>query len=224
MIAPIHAVRYVSVISIIVMVVFLATSPVYALENAYRYKSIGNTGAKNSIVTGNPTLRNDPSGKWSYMRIASQYIVGSDVYYIEVGWLKGDQPESAGTPRVYWTARATDGTVSQGWGGYPGIGTSYNYQVKQVSNNTWGVYFNNLSTSLVNRPVGWNVANRVFSGGETPNTSQGMGTSDNNNNAYLNSSGTTWNSTCGTTKFVTNAIYTVTAGGSCFSWSVSGNN
>src|SRR5215211_250818 len=91
-------------------------STVFARLNAYRYKYITNRGAYSAIVTGDPTTRPDPTGRWSYMRVAVQRIINNDVYYAEIGWLKGAQTQSNFVPRSYWTYRATDGTRSQGWG------------------------------------------------------------------------------------------------------------
>ena len=191
------------------LLIALTVASVLALENAYNYRNIANRGISGSIVTGNPTLRDNAGGKWSYMRLGVHRIISGNVYYIEIGWLKGAQPESNGTPRGYWTYRNTNGTTGQGWVGYPGVGIGYNYRVKRTSTNTWGVYFNDLNNPVTTAWVGWDNADDGFSGGEVPNTSQGMGYSGNNNLSYLNSSGTSWFALCSTSTFITNALYHV---------------
>lgn len=214
---------FISVITAVVLT--LQASNTFALMNTYRYRYVTNRGAYSAIVTGNPTTRPDPTGRWSYMRVATQRIIGGNVYYAEIGWLKGAQASSNFVPRSYWTYRATNGTVSQGWGGYPGIGLAYNYRVMRTSTNTWGFYFNNLSTPLVTRWVGWDNADTIFSGGEVPNGNQGMGDSNNNNVQYLNTTGTTWFAACSTSvKNDDPSKYFIVAGSNCSSWRVYGNN
>ncbi len=215
--------RLVFSISTVAITLAFTVISALALENAYRWSTSANQGAYSAIVTGNPTLRDNSTGKWSYMRVFSQRVINGNVYYVEVGWMKGTQPESGGTPRSYWTYRATNGTIDQGWGGYPGIGIGYNYEVKRTGSNTWGFYFNNLSSPLVTRSVGWDTADRYGSGGETPNTSQGMGDSYNNNVSYL-STGGTWIGACNMNQYITNSIYHVDNGSNCSSWRVYGNN
>lgn len=157
------------------------------------------------------------------MRVFVQRIISGNVYYAEIGWLKGTQTESNQIPRAYWTYRDTNGTVDQGWGGYPGVGTGYNYEVKRSSSNTWAFYFNSLSTPVVTRWVGWDTADRYGSGGETANANQGMGYSGNNNVAYL-STGGNWYGTCNMNQWITNSVYHVDNGSNCSSWNVYGNN
>lgn len=210
-------------IGITILILALVATPVFALENAYRWSASANQGAYSAIVTGNSTLRNDPNGTWSYMRVLAQRIISGNVYYVEIGWLKGTQPQSGGTPRAYWTYRATNGTVDQGWGGYPGIGIGYNYEVKRTGSNTWGFYFNNLTTPLVTRSVGWDTADRYASGGETSTANQGMGDSYNNNVSYLSTSGS-WIGACNMNQYITNSIYHIDNGSNCSSWRVYGNN
>ena len=213
----------VSVLSAILLALPAVTA--FALVNAYKYQSVSNKGAYSAIVTGNPTIRTDPSGRWSYMRVAVQRIISGNVYYAEVGWIKGAQPQSNFIPRSYWTYRDTSGNTDVGWGGYPGIGIGYNYEVKRTATNTWSFYFNDLGTPLHTQTVGWENADDIFSGGEVPSSLQGMGDSNNNNVQYLNSAGTTWFGACSTT--VTNddpTKYHVDAGGNCSSWRVYGNN
>lgn len=200
------------------------TFPVFSLENAYNYRNIPNRGVSGSSVTANPTLRDDPGGKWSYMRLGVQKIISGNVYYIEIGWLKGAQPESNGTPRGYWTYRSTNGTAGAGFTGYPGVGIGYNYRVKRTSTNTWSVYYNDLNTPITTLWVGWDNADTAFSGGEVPNTNQGMGDSNNNNLSYWNTAGTSWYNLCSTSTFITNPIYHVDPAANCSSWRVYGNN
>src|SRR5215213_9164492 len=83
-------------------------STAFALLNTYRYKYVTNRGAYSAIVTGDPTTRPDATGRWSYMRVAVQRIISGNVYYAEIGWLKGAQTQSNFVPRSYWTYRATD--------------------------------------------------------------------------------------------------------------------
>lgn len=214
----------VAIVTTIVSLLVFQVAPAWAvLYNAYNYRNVQNKGAYSAIVTGNPTLRDDPSGKWSYMRVAVQRIISGNVYYAEIGWLKGAQPESGQIPRAYWTYRATDGTVDKGWGGYPGIGIGYNYKVQWLSPVIWGFYFNDMNNPLAMRYVGWDMADVVFSGGEVPNLNQGMGYSGNNNVAYADA-GFAWYALCGTTTRIDDARYHVDPGGNCNSWNVYGNN
>lgn len=95
----------------------------------------------------------------------------------------------------------------------------------RTSSNTWAFYFNNLSTPLVTKWVGWDNADDIFSGGEVPNGNQGMGDSNNNNVQYLNSTGTTWFGACSTSaKNDDSSKYFIAAGSNCSSWRVYGNN
>jgi hypothetical protein len=199
--------------------------PAVALENAYRYQTIDNAGISNSIVTGNPILRG--SGfRWSYMRVLVQRIINGNVYYAEIGWVKGDYPESGGIPRVYWTYRATDGTISQGWNGYVGVGIGYNYAVrKSPTFNYWSFYFNNLGTPLETRFVGWGTADRIGSGGEVIDSSQGMGISDNNFTKIIDTDGFEYYVSCIADNFITDPKYKVILKpNDCSSWTVHGNN
>ena len=205
-----------------VIILVVTVAPVLALENAYRWSGTLNQGSTSAIVTGNPTLRGNPTG-WSYMRVFVQRIINGNVYYAEIGWLKGSQPESNGIPRAYWTYRDTNGAVAQGWGGYPGIGIGYNYRMKRTGNNTWGFYFNDLNNPLLTRWVGWDTADRYGSGGETSDANQGMGDSGNNNVSYLATNGQ-WFGACNMNQFITNNIYHVDNGANCSSWRVYGNN
>ena len=208
------------------IVLLMFTSSVHALENAYRWRSQANQAAYSAIVTGNPTIRDAPGTDWSYMRVAVQRIINSNVYYAEIGWLKGTYPESNLTPRSYWTYRATDGTTAQGWGGYPSVGVGYNYRVsKSGTSNYWDFYFNSLTTPLVTRWVGWNTADRFFSGGEVPTSTprQGMGDSHNNNVQYLSTTGS-WYAACNMTEYISDTIYHITDGANCSSWRIYGNN
>ena len=202
-------------------------APNSAYTNAYRFAEEANSGAYSAIVTGNPTLRTDPndSRQWSYMRVAVQKIINGNVYYAEIGWLSGSQPESNFTPRVYWAYRDINGDTNFDWGNYPGIGLGYNYMVKQTSSGIWSLYFNDQSTPVTSIGLGWDGADRLFSGGEVPNVYQGMGYSDNNNVQYLDPTGTTWFGACSTYLVNENpSRYFVDAGGNCSSWSVYGNN
>ena len=70
-----------------------------------RIGNVENRGVYSAIVTANPTLRDDPTGKWSYMRAGGRRITAEQTYFIEIGWLKGAEPESNGVPRVYWVYR-----------------------------------------------------------------------------------------------------------------------
>ena len=49
-------------VSMVVILLALAVIPAFALENAYRWSATANRGAYSAIVTGNPTLRDDPNG------------------------------------------------------------------------------------------------------------------------------------------------------------------
>jgi len=196
-----------------------------ALVNVYRFQVQANSGGYSAITTGDPTIRFDTTGQWSYMRVAAQRIINNNVYYVEVGWLKGAQVESNFVPRSYWVYRDTNGTKDQGFGGYPGIGLSYNYMVKQTSSNTWSFYFNDLNVPIETMWVGWDNADRIFSGAEVPNNSQGIGDSDNNNVQYLDSTGATWFGVCNTNLFNGDpTIYFLDAGSNCSSWRIYGNN
>jgi len=39
------------------------------------------------------------------MRAGGRRITAEQTYFIEIGWLKGAEPESNGVPRVYWVYR-----------------------------------------------------------------------------------------------------------------------
>lgn len=50
------------------------------LHQAMRIGNIAHRGVRSSIVTGNPTLRNDPTGKWSYMRkVRVNFLMGKHI-------------------------------------------------------------------------------------------------------------------------------------------------
>ena len=200
-------------------------APNSGLTNAYRWLAEANSGAYSAIVTGDPTIRTGSNGEWSYMRVAVQKIINGNVYYAEIGWLKGSQLESNYIPRIYSTYRDINGDVNKDWGSYPGVGLAYNYKVERTSSNTWSLYFNDLNTPDVTVWLGWDDADRIFSGGEVPNGSQGMGDSDNNNVQYLDPTGTTWFNACNTNLFNEDpSRYFVDAGSNCSSWRVYGNN
>lgn len=202
----------------------VAVTPVAALENAFRYKTTANRGAYASIVTGNPTLRGQIWGAWSFMRVAVRCNGCSGYAFGEIGWLKGTQSESNQTPRAYWTYRSTGGYQANGWGGYPGIGYGYNYKVQRSGSGTWNFYFNDLNNPLVTRSLGFDNGDDMLSGGETNNGSQGMGDSYNNNVQYLNTSETAWYGACGGSNYITSSSYRVDDGSNCSSWRVYGNN
>ncbi|MBM3181688.1 MAG: hypothetical protein FJZ86_15255 [Chloroflexi bacterium] len=200
-------------------------APNSGLTNAYRWLAEANSGAYSAIVTGDPTIRTGSNGEWSYMRVAVQKIINGNVYYAEIGWLKGSRLESNYIPRIYSTYRDINGDVNKDWGSYPGVGLAYNYKVERTSSNTWSLYFNDLNTPDVTIWLGWDDADRIFSGGEVPNGSQGMGDSDNNNVQYLDPTGTTWFNACNTNLFNEDpSRYFVDAGSNCSSWRVYGNN
>lgn len=117
----------------------LTATSALALENAYRWYNNPNQGIQASIETGDPTLRDNPSGKWSYMRVFVQRIISGNVYYAEIGWYK-----DATGHKVFWTYRRTNGTVQSDFlsGSTPGVGLYYGYQVKRTASNTWSFYFN----------------------------------------------------------------------------------
>lgn len=119
---------------IVCATVFLASSvsATVPLENAYRWLSVTNKGAYSAIVTGNPTLRDNVNGKWSYMRVVGQKIISGNVYYIEIGWLKGSQSQSNGTPRVYWAWRDTNGIPMEGWALIPELGLGTTMRLKRT--------------------------------------------------------------------------------------------
>ena len=199
-------------------------APHSGLTNAYRWAAESTSGAYSAIITGDPIIRGSV-GQWSYMRVAVQKITNGNVYYAEIGWLKGTQPESNLVPRSYWTYRDINGFVDQGFEGYPGIGLAYNYKVQRTSSNTWSLYFNELSTPDVTVWLGWDDADRFFSGGEVPNGNQGMGDSDNNNVQYQDPTSANWLNACNTNVFNEEpSIYYIDAGGNCNSWRVYGNN
>ena len=170
---------FISVIGAIALALPAITA--FALVNAYKEQFVSNKGAYSAIVTGNPTIRTDPAGQWSYMRVGAQRIINGNIYYVEIGWMKGAQPQSNFVPRSYWTYRDTSGNINFGWGGYPGVGIGYNYEIKRTGTNSWSFYFNDLGTPLHTQTVGWDNADDVFSGGEVPSGLQGMGDSNNNN-------------------------------------------
>jgi hypothetical protein len=203
-------------------------APHSGLTNAYRWQAEPNSGVYSAIVTGNPVIRTDPNDtrKWSYMRVAVQKNINGNIYYAEIGWLKGSQAASNYTPRVYWTYRDINNSDTNfGWDEYPMIGVGYNYMVKQTSNNTWSFYFNDLDTPVDSVWLGWEEAGRVFSGGEVPNIYQGMGDSENNNVQYLDITSATWFPACNTSIFNEEpAFYFVDLGSNCSSWRVYGNN
>lgn len=199
--------------------------PYSGLTNAYRWLSEANSAAYSAIVTGDPTIRSDPTGQWSYMRVAVQRIINGNVYFAEIGWVKGAQASSNFIPRSYWAYRNINDTTDEGWEGYPGIGIAYNYMVKRTASETWGLYFNDLNTPDQTIWLGWDTADRIFSGGEVPNGSQGMGDSDNINVQYLDPTGSTWFNACNTVLLNEDpSRYFVDAGGNCSSWRVYGNN
>lgn len=206
---------------IVIILMVINVFPAFALENAFKFSYITNRGAYSLIVTGNPTLRGTDY-RFSYMRVAVQRIINGNVYYVEVGWLKSSDPHSNFTPRSYYTYRKTDGTTGKGWGGYPGIGIGYNYQVKWSATNTYNIYFNSLSTPLTTINVGWDDSDTAFSGGETSDSNQGMGDSWNNNVAYFDTNGKAYQ-LCGTENNHLGA-YIVQNGSTCYSWRVYGNN
>ena len=194
--------------------------------NVLRFKGISNIGGYSEIETGDPTIRSDPTGQWSYMRLGAQRIIKGNVYYIEIGWLKGAQSQSNFIPRSYWASRNINGITDQDWGGYPGIGIAYNYVVKKTSSNTWSFYFNDLNTPVATVWVGWDNADRIFSGGEIAGGgNQGMGYSENNNVQFLDPMSSSWLPACNTSLQNDDpAKFFVLAGSNCNSWIVYGNN
>lgn len=203
----------------IAIIAALWSSAALALENAYRYAYNANQGVRTSIETSNPTLRG--SGTWSYMRPFVQRIISGNVYYAEIGHYK-----DSGGQKVYWTYRKTSGSVSSGVisGANPGVGVSYNYQVQRTGSNTWGFYFNSLSTAQFTANVGWDTADDWASGGETPDTNQGMGSANNNNVAYRNPANGTWVGASPNSNNITNSVYKIDNGSNVTSWRVYGNN
>jgi len=200
-----------------------------ALQQAVRIGSIRNHGVYSVIQTANPTLRNDPTGKWSYMRAGGRRIINGETFFIEVGWLKGSQPESNGVPRVYWVYRDINCHEPNChpvfvWGAYPNMNTNYNYLVKKTGAGSWSVFFNDMNTPIGVAATGWNRLDDASSGGETPNLNQGMGPSDNIGVAYRSTNDGNWWALCNTTDLITNAQYHIDSGTKCNSWRVYGGN
>lgn len=218
------------VLIFIICILFImnGNSNAFALENAFRYHIASNLGVSGSITTGSPALRDGATNsKWSYMRVLVQRTDGPNTYYAEIGWLKGTQPESNQVPRVYWTYRAADTSIDQNWSGYPGVGISYNYAVKRdfTAPTLWGFYFNNLSTPLVVRDMKWSISDRFGSGGETNNSLQGMGFSQNNGIKYIDINGNAIFTPCYATDRITFPKYLLLLSPSdCSSWVVRGQN
>ena len=103
--------------------------------NAIAEQSLTNSGAYAYIETSDP----DVPVYWAYNRIAST----SGNKFVEVGWIK--QKGFSQDPSPYWVA--FDGLYSHTGRipANPGVGTSYNYQVKHDSGDDWNIYFNQLN-------------------------------------------------------------------------------
>jgi hypothetical protein len=210
-------------------VTILVAAPVaaivpYAIPNVLGAKTANNRAAYASITTSDPTIRNAATLKWVYHRVLVRRIqAGYAGAYVESGWIK--DAANGNYPRFYWTTRDINDTPSQGFydaAGSPGIGGSYNYQVQRTGSKTWGAYVG--ATRVANKWIGWDTMWEWASGGEAPDTNQGMGDSNHNNVQILGTDGV-WYSTCGYDVYNPNFnIWTLWGGANCSSWRIFGNN
>jgi hypothetical protein len=204
----------------------VATAPVaavvpYAYPNVLGTGTATNWGVYAAIQTSNPTLRPHHTGQWTYHRVIARRPANNA--FIEIGWLK--DAGLGNYPRVYWVTRKPSGIENRGFydGIILGMGVSYNYQVMRTSSNHWRAFVNGAEVRRTD--LGFNDATEWASGGEAPNTSQGMGDSTHNNAQWRSPNNGPWNSTCGYEVYNPHwNVWTLHGGANCSSWRIFGNN
>lgn len=158
------------------------------LYNGLRQKVVTNEGSYAYIEAVDPSI----SSGWSYIRVAST----SGSKYIEIGTQKDPNLNSGDpTPVWCWNDGTTDDCDDLPHTLY--VGTQYNFQVEQHSSDTWKVFFNELNTHDETKDINTTTTSTVWVGGETNNSSNDVGDSDNHNSTYKNTSGS-WTNTCST--------------------------
>lgn len=152
----------------------------YTLFNTIAEKAQTNTGSYAFIETSDP----DVSVYWAYNRIVST----SGNRFVEVGWIK--QKGFSQDPSPYWASY--DGSYSDKGriDANPGVGTSYNYQVKHDSGDDWNIYFNQLN--VVDHSVDINTSStaNVWVGAEVADLSDDIGDSTATGTSYRSTTGT----------------------------------
>ena len=128
---------------------------------------------------------------WAYNRVAST----SGNKFVEIGWIKdASEPDD---PSPYWVSYDGSNALRDRLDVDLSTGTSYNYQVKQLTGVYWDIYFNELNVVDKTVNIGTSSTAEVWVGAEVTDTSDDIGDSDDTGTTYRSTSNGNFYTLCG---------------------------